>query len=291
VDLFHVTQGTVVALENNKSTYMKEFGIGIFTLLLAGVIYNVLGNEQLRLSRTPQYMVRDSSATLSQSAENSFAVVELFTSQGCSSCPPADRVLANLVDQAAQTNRPVYALSFHVDYWNYIGWKDPYSDAVYTARQRQYDDVLGSRMYTPQMIVNGEHAFVGSQAREADRLIQQALDRQATYELQLDAALAEDTASIEIAYQTNASSTLVLNLALVQATVSDQVERGENRGRKLEHSHVVRTFLTMDVSMQKGIATLEIPKGVDPSQLSLIGYIQDPQTMQIHAASDAGWAL
>src|SRR5262245_48953789 len=91
-----------------------------------------------------------------------FAVVELFTSEGCSSCPPADRLLADLAKRPG-----VYALEFHVDYWNSLGWRDPYSAAAYSDRQRMYGDDI----YTPQMVVNGTNLFVGSNRARAEAAI------------------------------------------------------------------------------------------------------------------------
>ena len=90
-----------------------------------------------------------------------FAVVELFTSEGCSSCPPADELVARI--QKENSDQPVYILSFHVDYWNNLGWKDPFSSAAYSKRQKEYANRLNLQsIYTPQVIVNGRTEFVGS---------------------------------------------------------------------------------------------------------------------------------
>ena len=94
-------------------------------------------------------------------------LVELFTSQGCSSCPPADRVLAKLAKEAEAGDLPIVALSFHVDYWNRLGWKDPYSDAAFSQRQRIYASKLpDQRVYTPEIVVNGSSGHVGSRESE-----------------------------------------------------------------------------------------------------------------------------
>src|SRR5258708_28691391 len=96
------------------------------------------------------------------SAQNP-VVIELFTSQGCSSCPAADKNLAEIIEKAEVNGQQVIGLSFHVDYWNYIGWKDPYSKAEFTERQRKYSAHMNSEsVYTPQMIVNSEKEFIGS---------------------------------------------------------------------------------------------------------------------------------
>src|SRR5438045_1264832 len=99
-------------------------------------------------------------------ASEPFAVVELFASEGCSSCPPADNLLAELTQQAHAQGRQIFTLSFQVDYWNNLGWVDPFSSAQFTQRQYQYANTLEtSSVYTPQMIVNGQYAFVGSDSR------------------------------------------------------------------------------------------------------------------------------
>src|ERR1700743_3380708 len=91
-----------------------------------------------------------------------FAVVELFTSEGCSSCPPADAVVAKLQKESA--GKPIYILAYHVDYWNHLGWKDAFSDAAYSARQKDYAQYLKIEgIYTPQIVVNGKTEFVGSE--------------------------------------------------------------------------------------------------------------------------------
>src|SRR5262245_2326035 len=93
-------------------------------------------------------------------------VVELFTSQGCSSCPPADRLLGELVRDGAIADRPVIALSFHVDYWNRLGWTDPFSRPAWSARQQAYADAMrDGRVYTPQLVIAGRSHVVGSRRR------------------------------------------------------------------------------------------------------------------------------
>ena len=96
-----------------------------------------------------------------------FAVVELFSSEGCSSCPPADALLRQITSYARDNHQRIYTLSFQVDYWNNLGWTDPFSSPQFSERQRQYAGVLSGGVYTPEMIVNGQEAFVGSDADKA----------------------------------------------------------------------------------------------------------------------------
>src|SRR4051812_46079004 len=120
-----------------------------------------------------------SAASTGASRPAGVAVVELFTSEGCSSCPPADRLLADLASEAARVGQPVFTLSFHVDYWNGLGWADPFSRPAYSERQRSYADALGGGTYTPEMTVNGKAAFVGSDAARARSEVRKALSRPA----------------------------------------------------------------------------------------------------------------
>src|SRR5882762_7929571 len=106
-------------------------------------------------------------------------VVELFTSEGCSSCPPADNLLIRMAEQQPIENAEVIALEEHVDYWNELGWVDPFSSSEWTARQQVYAGVLGNgNAYTPQMVVDGKTEFVGSQSRKAWQAVQQAASQQ-----------------------------------------------------------------------------------------------------------------
>ena len=115
-----------------------------------------------------------------------FAVVELFTSEGCSSCPPAEAVLSHIMEEATKNHKNIICLEYHVDYWNKIGWKDPFSKNQFTMRQSNYSSVLHQRdLYTPQMIVNGETEFVGSHADEADAAIDAALKTPAVTALEI----------------------------------------------------------------------------------------------------------
>ena len=201
---------------------------------------------------------------------STFAVVELFTSQGCSSCPPADEVLSQLVDTYADSETPVYALSFHVDYWNYLGWNDPYSDAAYSQRQRNYAQALRSRVYTPQMIVNGRTEFVGSRSSEARQHVEDAIKRAGSAVVTASAGIQGKLVKVDL--DTNAKRGVV-SVALVERKVSNKVPRGENRNRTLQHDNVVRAFTQVKPSTKT--AELLLPAGVDLRKSEVIVYVQE----------------
>jgi hypothetical protein len=208
-----------------------------------------------------------------------FAVVELFTSEGCSSCPPADKLLADLAADARRKNQPVYFLSFHVDYWNHLGWTDPFSDPAYSQRQRDYAQSFRTQsIYTPQMIVNGRTEFVGSDRAAAQRAIAAALSKPAAATIDLKAAVSPDGKTLTADYCIHgAPAGSKLNLALVESSLKVNVPHGGNAGRTLPHANVVRAFKTADVPAD-GAARLELPVRPDVKldHAEVVGYLQTP---------------
>lgn len=167
-------------------------------------------------------------------AEAGPTVVELFTSQGCSRCPPADAYLAEL---AARPD--IIALSFHVDYWNYIGWRDPFSRAEFSARQRDYERHLNRRyVYTPQLVVDGRGETVGSKRQRVEKLIA-AARRTAKLDIQVTHDRA-DSARIRIPAAAHRGRPAIVWVALYDSRHTTEIKSGENRGRKLVNTNVVR---------------------------------------------------
>lgn len=214
-------------------------------------------------------------------------VVELFTSQGCSSCPPADKLLAGLNEIANKHRLPVYCLSFHVDYWNSLGWKDPYSSKQFSQRQRRYANALKSnRVYTPQMIVNGEAEFVGSRGNDARQAIETSLARPSTRSLRIKASLSSDKSNAIVEYEVDEKQTgMLLNVALVQQNATNKIPRGENAGRELAHVQVVRVFKAMPLEATSGSITIEVPTDLEAEAMSVVVYLQELQSLRIVTAS------
>ena len=213
-----------------------------------------------------------------------FAVVELFTSQGCSSCPSADKVLSKIIDNAE--GKPVYGLSFHVDYWDYLGWKDPYSTKAYTNRQRKYAVALrSSSVYTPQMIINGTDEFVGSNGVKAEYLVKSALQVPAVHQVKFEVDNQGSRVAIEFRLS-GATTNKVINFALVERNIKTNVTRGENRNRLLAHDNVVRGFLQIPASIA-GEIEMSIPKDLVTSNAAVIVYVQDAHTYEITGSAGA----
>lgn len=174
-------------------------------------------------------------------------VVELFTSEGCSSCPPADALLARLERTQPIPGAEVIALKEHVDYWNHLGWRDPFSSAELTARQNFYAKTFGNAgVYTPQMIVDGQVEFVGSSESRARRAIARAAGAPKA-PVHLGWASdpgGENTAVLEVSIgkmeAATAGDTAEVFLAVTEGGLHSDVKRGENAGRQLDHFAVVR---------------------------------------------------
>ena len=223
----------------------------------------------------------------SGSSPTGFAVVELFTSEGCSSCPPAEALLGRLSKEARSDGSSVFLLAFHVDYWDRLGWKDRFSDPAFSARQEEYARVLGEEgLYTPQMIVNGREEFLGSDESRARRSIASALARPAAAEVRLKPeAIQGRSLPVDFAVA-GAAAPAVLHLVLVEGSLSVQVARGENAGRKLDHEEVVRSFQTIPLKDSgSGRAEIPVPESVVLAHGSLIGFVQDPRTRAILGAA------
>ncbi|HEX9652566.1 MAG TPA: DUF1223 domain-containing protein, partial [bacterium] len=213
-----------------------------------------------------------------------FAVVELFTSEGCSSCPPADRLLGEILHDAGRKQQRIFVLAFHVDYWDDIGWKDPYAKRAYSDRQRQYSRVFrSSQIYTPQMIVNGEREFVGSNRSHATSAIEWALSQSPRVTVNLKIIAVEKPGGARLFYEVKPSHPAgVLNLAIVERDLENDIRRGENAGRVLHHDNVVRAFKTVNLKdVASGDISLEIPVEMNLSKSAIIAYVQEPSTMEI----------
>ena len=213
-------------------------------------------------------------------------VVELFTSQGCSSCPPADAFLSELGKEA-----DLLPLSFHVDYWDGLGWADPFGSADWTARQREYGRALGSggRIYTPQIVVAGKEGMVGSHRDVVARALAAARKGTAAkVDFRLsDAARGTIAVAGEVTLAAPSKRRLKLVAALAQTGLVTEVGRGENGGRSLPNDHVVRRLVTLGeiAPGASGVRTAKGTLAIDPKwpreNLRVAVFAQDAETMEI----------
>jgi hypothetical protein len=217
-----------------------------------------------------------------------FAVIELFTSEGCSSCPPADAVVAKIQNESA--GKPIYILAFHVDYWNRLGWKDVFSSVDYSQRQNQYASWLKtSEVYTPQIVVNGQKEFVGSEEGTLRNAIKTNLQKDAADQVMLS-NIKVDQGKVSLSYQTQGNiNHVALLVALVQKSAQTKVERGENAGHTLSHVQIVRALQSLNLKDVSGSETISLPPNFDPKGSELIAFLQNTSTGAIIGATKAAF--
>jgi hypothetical protein len=218
---------------------------------------------------------------VNKTAAEGFALVELFTSQGCSSCPSADRLLGKY---AAENNKNIIAIAFHVDYWNRLGWKDPFSNAAFSDRQRNYASGFGNEsVYTPQAVINGSEEMVGSDASKVTAAVSRAKVQPATAGISIGNAATKD-GTISFAYTISGTyNNTFINAALVQRSVETNIRAGENRGVNLKNYNVVRDFKTMKALQSEGTMDLVLPAGAKATDYSIVAFLQQADQGKITA--------
>lgn len=209
-------------------------------------------------------------------------VLELFTSQGCSSCPSAD-VLLNKVKKEYASN--VFALSYHVDYWNYIGWEDPFSSSEYAKKQRQYNiKFRNNSNYTPQLVVNGKEHFVGSSSSKMYNKIAAYKKKKAVNTIKLS-NIEADAKKVSFDYTVegdNVGKNIRAILVLDERTT--QVKRGENRNRTLKNSNIVVAERTIALEDNKNHAAISIPGIVKANEKVKLIVLVENETYDITGA-------
>jgi hypothetical protein len=200
-------------------------------------------------------------------------LIELFTSQGCNSCPPADAYLGDLAKR-----RDVIALAFHVDYWDYIGWKDPFAQKAWTERQKAYAGALKlGTIYTPQMVIDGSDHAVGSDRRAVEQLVGRAAKRNRP---SLEARSTETGLSLKIA-GTGAGEVWIIGYDPRHET---KVARGENAGKMLTEFNIVRGIVKL-APWTGGETTRAIAKSELPEGTAFVALLQQPGPGQILAVA------
>lgn len=233
-------------------------------------------------------------------------VVELFTSEGCSSCPPADDLLTMLVRSQPVPGAQIIALGEHVDYWDRLGWRDQFSSAQFTARQNDYAQRVfhTDNIYTPQVIVNGEQQMTGSDARKIKDAIAKAAEHQPSVALSLtigtDATADHPAPSQRQTFQVQLQANVVpgtkleepmdLLLAVTEEGLGSRVLRGENSGRDLHHGTVLRTFFPLVTVAAKdaswsGTKPIALAKDWNPRQLRIVALAQAQKSRRILGAA------
>ena len=246
---------------------MKYLIASIGIALIAGVIY----------------ITAPAKKTVKNLENPPFAMVQLFTSQGCSSCPDADKLLEEISKTYKDEN--VFLMSYHVDYWNRLGWEDPFSKKAYTQLQYAYSNKFNSRTaYTPQAVINGKVGFVGSNRSKMEIQLKNYLSKPAKNMVKLSEVSHTDE-KVSFNYKVEGKvSGKKLKIALIIDKKNTQIKRGENGGRTLSNINIVVNEKELNLLDSSGAGIIAIPELVDSKdRISLIAYIQD-DNLNISAA-------
>ncbi len=251
---------------------MTKYIFAGLILILFAVSLTMASNDFMNKTKTPQHK--------NDNTNNKFAVIELFTSEGCSSCPPADELVSKLLSENKQD---VYILSFHVDYWNRLGWKDNFSQAAFSDRQKQYSHYLSlDGVYTPQIVLNGTDQFVGS---NESRLRSSLINNMKHSSDLIIEAMKTNNSNIHVSYKISDNKPVLLNIALIQPEAVTEVKRGENGGKKLQHVNIVREFKTIETTANTGSLDIEIPTELRELPFKVTAYTQQKNNFQITGAA------
>jgi len=216
--------------------------------------------------------------------ENGFAIEQLFTSQGCSSCPSADDLLEKYKDKYANNDQVIF-LSYHVDYWNRLGWKDPFSKKAYTNLQYEYNT---KSVYTPQAVINGKVGFVGSNEAKLERNINEFLKAPAENAITMN-NIKKDGSTIQLDYTLSGElEGKELNIVLALDNRKTDIKRGENRSRTLSNSNVVVNETKLANIEKAGSSSVEIPSIVKSDEkLLVVAFLQKSSDLEITGAAKA----
>jgi hypothetical protein len=268
-----------------ERNFMRAKAVFILTaVLLASLAVKALAGSHLEPAKT----------AFPKNADLQPVVLELFTSEGCSSCPPADAFLKQLDDAGRVNEVEIIAIEEHVDYWDHLGWRDPFSSHDWTARQEDYARSFGhAGIYTPQLVVNGRRDLVGSSSREARQDIVEASKvpnaslRFSNLEVSLNSAAFSIT--IENAPREARSARLVI--AVTERGLASNVLRGENQCRNLSHAPVLRSLTNVQIPKGNLSDPTEVKATVhlDPSwrreNLRFVAFLQAADTLHILGAA------
>lgn len=234
------------------------------------------------------YQEKKETASPNTSTNNDgFAVLELFTSEGCSSCPPADQLMGEIEEK--YKDQPVYILAYHVDYWNNLGWKDKFSSAENSKRQQQYAQTLHSQVYTPQLIINGKKEFVGSDRDVIENSIQTALLNSDNAKIDLSAKVSGKEISVNFKTSESNSQNKLL-ITLVEKKSSTHVQRGENEGHNLIHWQIVHQQHQITLkNSATGTTNFKIPENFNANDWEIIGMIQNMRSGEILGSAKASF--
>ncbi len=267
-----------------KGLFMKQLlVIALLTIFSSFFACNLQNSSTAAESADVPQINENSQPANVDNKDKTPVLVELFTSEGCSSCPPAEKVLAQLESEQPNKNAEIITLALHVDYWDNIGWKDEFSSALFSQRQNVYGHALKLRqVYTPQMVVDGQKHFVGSNLSEANKAItESAKNEKANIELNNE----ENNLKIKIS-GIPAHENSSIFLAIAEDNLSTSVKGGENSGRKLDHTSVVRElksigFVTPQQNSFDNSIAVQLQPEWKKENLKFVVFVQENRSRRI----------
>ena len=264
-----IDRGIVFLKKSTMKRVVFSFGAIMITALIISLV--PLNQQMITGGREKDY-----------NSESGLIVMELFTSQGCSSCPSADRILGKY---AIKNNSRIFPLAFHVDYWNRLGWVDSFSNSKYTKRQRDYADKFGlESVYTPQLVLNGLKELVGSEEGRIADLVNELSKEKSSTALSITNTTFTGS-QVMIEYSLNELlAHHSINGALVQGNAITRIRAGENGGMNLSGNNLVRDFSKNALTGTTGRIGLQLPKGFEKNGFSIVLFVQDEETGKISAA-------
>lgn len=275
---------------------MRQLAITALLVVLASVAYaEAHRNTADTISNAGTPSARSGSAHQPGSAPVP-VIVELFTSEGCSSCPPADALLVRLQQEQSVAGAQIIALEEHVDYWNDLGWNDPFSSSEFTERQRHYaESFRHGGPYTPQMVVDGQFEFVGSRSDEARKTIAAATEspRASITVARNPAAPDGKEWDVNVRPLPSTNDAAEVWLAVTETGLHSNVEAGENSGRNLIHAAVVRQLVKLgdanahNESAYSGTAKVAVQPNWNKANLQIIAFVQEKKSRRIVGAGSA----
>jgi hypothetical protein len=289
----------VAPLQLPSKTFLFSYIFGVRTLSLKTVALLILGFAILVGAPRPAVPTGGEFRLASddRASTRTPVLVELFTSEGCSSCPPADALLAQLDEKQPVPGAEVIVLEEHVNYWDQLGWVDPFSGLQWTERQQDYAAARhDGGVYTPQMVVNGQAEFVGSREREARKAIAAAA-AQAHAEISISNVSSNKPTEVQFKVSASKLSELAgqaeVFLAITETGLHSAVKAGENSGVDVRHSAVVRTLKKIGSADPgkdpafSGQPSIKLDKSWKRENLRAVVFVQDKRSHHVLGAAEA----
>lgn len=215
------------------------------------------------------------------------ALIEMFSSEGCSSCPLGSQFMEKIIQIADSNDQPVFVIDYHVQIWDHATFKDAYADSMWTKRQRTYMDKTNQpALFTPMLVINGKHNLPAGDKKEVGRTLSNIMTKASPHSLEIGGKPIPDSSLLRVNYRAegNLDSTQMV-FVLAETEIVHKVTGGENAGQTLKHHHVARKLLTTDLKSKIGSFDFPIDKGTDLSKYIMVVFVQHKRTWHVYAAN------